>query len=155
MPHIYLTLLQPKCIPQDKYVAIVISNLHTDPSHLPVLYGGVIICTKCGSTALNKLVNLSGNCQGTCEDNKSYGSIDLKRYNKGKAPLGYPNWPYNKLFASHTQMIRSIQSQFNGSAHSFCMPAQDPSVSDGEDSINGDVDVSLNGSATSGSSSSE
>lgn len=120
-----------------------------------MLYGGAIMCTKCGSSALNKLVHLRGNCQGTSDDNKSYGNINIERYNEGKPPLGYPNWPYNTALPSHTQVIKSIQSHLKVSAHSYRMPTQDPSISDGEDSINGDANVSLHGSTTSGRSSSE
>jgi len=81
----------------------------------------------------------------------------VRRYHKGKAPLGYPDWPYTKNLPSHAKIIKSTQSQMRGQGPTFCMLAQDPSESEGEDSINGDglSDVSLHGNTKSGSSCSD
>lgn len=153
-PHVF-DCVKSKCIPQDKFVSIAIGNKHTHPSHQPVLCGGVIICTKCGSTALNKIVNLSETCQGRDNNKYLYESVNIKKYNKGKASLGYPEWPYGKLLPSHIQILKSIQSQMKGVPHPwFCMPPLDPSDSEGEDNINGLSDVSLDGDTSDGSSSS-
>lgn len=115
--------VKSKFLPQDEYVSIAIGRQHTHPSHRPVLYGEIIICTRRGSTALNRIVNLSETCQGKDEDKYPYGNVNIRRYDKGKAPLGYPDWPYGKLLPSHTQILKSIQSQIKGVQHlSFCMP---------------------------------
>jgi len=146
--------VESKCCPQDKYISIAIGHQHTHPSHQPVMHERVIICTKCGSTALNKIVNLSNNCAGIDEDRYSYGSVNVRSYNRGEAPLDSPDWPYDKLLPAHVQTLRSIQSQMKGvDPPSFCMPVQDPSDSDGKDP-EGLSDVSLHGDTSDWSSSS-
>jgi len=65
-------------IPGDRYVSLAIGNYHTHPSHQIVLHGGVLFCTKCGSSAVNKIINLKGTCHGTHEDDYLYGSNSLK-----------------------------------------------------------------------------
>ena len=152
-PHIY-DFIKARCAPVDKYISIAIGYQHTHPSHCPVKYGGVIICTKCGSTALNKIVNLSETCPGVDSNKYSYGNVNIRRYNRGLSPLGYPDWPYGKLLPSHVQIIKSIQSQMKGvPIPTFARPALEPSDSEGED-IENASDVSLHGDTTDGSSSS-
>lgn len=47
-----------KCIPCNSYVSLAVGNLHTHPSHQIVVYGGVLFCTTCGSSAVNKVIEL-------------------------------------------------------------------------------------------------
>jgi len=132
-PHVF-DFIKPKCSSQDRFVSIAIGqqHRHNHPIGLRcmVSYGGVIICTRSGSTALNKIVNLSETCQERDADKYSYGHVNVMRYNKGKAPLGYLDWASGRLLPSHTQILKSIQSQMKGvQRSSFCMPPLDPSDS--------------------------
>jgi len=85
-------------ITEDIFVSYAIGNWHTHPSHHIVMSGGYLLCVKCGSTAL-KMTNLKYTCTGSPATldatGHSHGSTNIKRYNKGKAPLGNPVWPYN------------------------------------------------------------
>lgn len=153
VPYIY-DFIKSRCAPSDHYVSIAIGFQHTHPSHCPVKYGGVIICTKCGSTALNKIVNLSETCLGLDDNKYSYGNVNIGRYKRGLSPLGYPDWPYGRLLPSHIQILKSIHSQMKGvPIPTFARPPPEPSESEGED--NNMSDVSLHGDTTDGSSSSE
>ena len=70
-------------------------NWHTHPSHNIVLYGGVCICVKCGATEMSKVQNLKYACTGLVPLDvpyqQSHGEANIKRYNKGRAPLGFPD----------------------------------------------------------------
>jgi len=47
------------CLTEEKYMSFALGNLHTHPSHHVVLYGGVLLCRQCGSTGVNKAINLN------------------------------------------------------------------------------------------------
>jgi len=112
--------MSSKCIPEDKYITYAIGNWHTHPSHNIVLYGGVYFCVKCGSAALNKIQNLKYACEGIEPDKRkikphqSHGEANIKRYNKGRSPLGFLDWPYNKFEISHDTVMNNIQGQLRG-----------------------------------------
>lgn len=92
------------CVPEDAYVSSAIGNWHTHDSHHIALYGGILFCVKWGSIALNTIINLEYACPGSVAAldglDHAHGAASIKRNNEGRAPLGYPNWPYNKFEVS-------------------------------------------------------
>lgn len=91
------------------------------PTHNIILYGGVYLCVKCGSTAMNKIQNLKFACPGLAlvpekelSHQHSHGEANIKRYNKGRGPLGFPEWPYNKFEVSHDTVMNNINGQLGG-----------------------------------------
>jgi len=128
-----------------------------------VLYGGVFLCVKCGSTALNKIQNLKDVCNGNKGfgdplRQQSHGESNIKRYKKGKAPLGYPNWPYNKYdISDETQeansIMKNIRGQLNGIAHEIVAPPSPEQDSDDSvDSVSSTTEEALSSSGDSSSS---
>ena len=49
------------CIINETYMSHAIGKAHTHPSHSIIIYGGVLFCLKCGSTGVNKAINLKIN----------------------------------------------------------------------------------------------
>ena len=144
------------CIPKDKYMSYSIGNWHTHPSHDIVLYGGVFLCVKCGSTALNKIQNLKDVCYGNEGFGdpltpQSHGESNIKRYKKGKAPLGYPDWPYNKYDISDETVMKNIRGQLNGIAHEIVAPPSPEQDSEVE-SLSSTTEEALSSSGDSSSS---
>jgi len=45
---------------------------------------------------------------------QSHGEANIKRYDKGRGPLGFPNWPYNKFEISHDTVMHNINGQLGG-----------------------------------------
>ena len=77
---------------------------YTHPTHSVVIYGGVFMCTSCGATAKNKLVKLHAPCFPVKPPSKC---ANLRAYLAGRAPAGFPNWPYPKLtFCQYTVLGR-------------------------------------------------
>jgi len=89
------------------------------------MYGGVLVCKRCGSTSINKLRNLSNRFRGAHEDDHLYGSTYIRRYNKGRAPLGHPIWPYNEFGISHEAIINNSQTQLNNTSNAFMKPSDE------------------------------
>lgn len=122
--------------PQNVYPPIVLCPLlweicthtHTHHTSLCCMEGASLY--QMWLAAMNKLVNLKGAGKGALEDEYLYGITNIKKYNKDRVPLGYPGWPYNKFNISHDAVIKALRGQMNGIAHSFCMPAPEPSDSE-------------------------
>ena len=101
------------CLTEEKYMSFAVGNLHTHPSHHVVLYGGVLLCTQCGSTGVNKAINLNRPCVPAKQDLNQYGLDNINRYDAGKPPRGFPAWPYNKIKLSHKVFIKTFQSKLD------------------------------------------
>jgi len=86
--HVF-AFIASKCIPKDKIVSLAIGSLHTHPPHTIVLYGGVLICTQCGSTARSKLIKLQHKCFGKGSETGVHCLDNLERYSQGRAPRVY------------------------------------------------------------------
>ena len=76
-------------------------------------YMVVFFCVKCGSTGVNKAINLKNPCRSAKEDIYLYGLNNLHRYDLGKAPAGFPKWPYNRFKQSQEQFLRSWNAQLD------------------------------------------
>jgi len=70
----------------------------------------------CGATAVNKLVKLFDPC---CP----FSSGQLNFYKAGKAPQGFPDWPFKQINTSYTSAISKVQGQVNSLA-TFYMEQQ-------------------------------
>ena len=101
------------CIINETYMSYAIGNAHTHPSHSVIIYGGVLLCVKCGSTGVNKAINLKNPCRSAKEDIYLYGLNNLNRYDLGKAPAGFPKWPYNKFKQSQQSFLRSWNAKLD------------------------------------------
>ena len=101
------------CLVEEKYMSYAIGNLHTHPTHQVVLYGGVLFCKQCGSTGVNKAINLNNPCIPARQDLNQYGLDNINKYDLGRAPRGFPNWPYNKIKMSQKVFIKTFQSQLD------------------------------------------
>lgn len=97
------------CLEEEEYMSYAIGNMHSHPSHQIVLYGGVLFCKQCGSTGVNKAVNLSRPCIPARRDLNQYGLDNIKRYDAGKPPRGFPAWPYNKVKLAQKVFLDSWQ----------------------------------------------
>ena len=77
------------------------------------MYGGVLICTKCGSTARNKLIKLQHKCNGNGPETGEHGLDHIGRFAAGRAPRGYKKWPYNHFKLPDIEVQRNVQNQVN------------------------------------------
>jgi len=77
--------------------------------------------------------------------------IFITRYNKGRAPAGYPGWPYNNFGVSHDVVVRNIQGQLDGISNAFKQPEPDTS----DDSWSSQSGASADELSSSGDSSAE
>jgi len=77
------------------------------------MYGGVLMCTKCGSTARNKLIKLQHLCYGNGPETGTHGLDNIERYAAGRAPRGYSTWPFNHFKLSDIEIHRNVQNQVN------------------------------------------
>lgn len=101
------------CFPEDKIVSLAVGKLHIHPSHTILMYGGVLMCTKCGSTARNKLIKLQHKCFGNGPETGEHGLDNLERYAAGRAPRGYKKWPYNHFKLSDIEIHSNVQNDVN------------------------------------------
>ena len=101
------------CFPEDKIVSLAVGKLHTHPTHAIIMYGGVLMCTKCGSTARNRLVKLQHKCFGNGPETGEHGLDNIERYAAGRAPRGYKKWPYNHFKLSDIEIHRNVQNEVN------------------------------------------
>ena len=93
------------------------------------IYGGVYICTTCGNTAHNKVLQL----RQPCSRPKALGKVNLRAYEKGSAPRGFPDWPYKQISSMHDVVIENIQGHINNIARAYTLQAaapQSPSASE-------------------------
>ena len=70
---------------------------------------------------MNQIQNLKFACPGLAlvsdkelPHQHSHGEANIKRYNKGRGPLGFPEWPYNKFEVSHDTVMNNINGQLGG-----------------------------------------
>ena len=101
------------CLSEEKYMSYAIGNLHTHPSHQVVLYGGVLFCKQCGSTGVNKAINLNNPCIPARQDLNQYGLDNINKYDLGRAPRGFPKWPYNKIKLSQKVFLKTFQNRLD------------------------------------------
>ena len=101
------------CLTEEKYMSYAVGNMHTHPSHQVVLYGGVLLCNQCGSTGVNKAINLNRPCVPARQDLSQYGLDNITRYDAGKPPSGFPAWPYNKVKLSQKVFLNSWQTKLD------------------------------------------
>jgi len=122
-------------------------------THTPqqvVLYGGVLLCKQCGSTGVNKAINLNRPCIPARQDLNQYGLDNINRYDAGKPSRGFPAWPYNKIKLSQKVFIKTFQSQSDmlqakqlKLAQEELEPSEPSWPSDNSDSVSIQCDVSL------------
>ena len=113
--------MSSKCIPEDEFVSLAIGKWHTHPSHSLVLYGRVMLCIKCGSTALNKIVNLNHVCLGATPDTGTHSLINLRRYSQGRAPSEFLGRPFRTYKTVQNDIIRNIQHQVDMMSNIFSL----------------------------------
>jgi len=127
--------IKSSCVPREQYKSFAIGNLHTHPSHNVVIYGGVLFCTKCGCTGVNKAEDLVSNCKNILKPADIYGQNNIKRYKKGKSPAGFPNWPYDKFLVSDRTIIKSINSAVVNMRAKMLQRVEQEPESDNESSV--------------------
>jgi len=70
--------LESPCLPREYSISYMIGNNHTHSSHNIEIYGGVYIyiyiCTTCGNTAHNKVLQL----RKPCSRPKAHGKVNLR-----------------------------------------------------------------------------
>ena len=71
------------------------------------MHGGVYICTKCGATAAKKPIKLAK----TCVQPTSHGKYNKEAYLDGKAPAGFPGWPYKMIHLRENGVVNNVQYQ--------------------------------------------
>jgi len=100
----------------------MIGNNHTHSTHSIKIYGGVYICTTCGNTAHNKVLEL----RKSCTRPKAHGQANLRAYKRGVAPRGFPDWPYKQIFSMHDVVLENIQGHINNIARAYTWQATAP-----------------------------
>jgi len=70
------------------------------------IYIYIYMCTKCGSTGSRKLIKLSK----PCENPSQTGEYNLKAYLRGKAPAGYPGWPYKEIYLMENVILKKCSN---------------------------------------------
>lgn len=110
--------------------------------HDVVLHGGVFIytyiyiCTSCGNTASNKIIKL----RLPCTRPMTHGLYNLRAYAKGRAPRGFPQWPYRSVHSSDKVVFENIQGQINNIAKAYALQKQIPeSMSESENTSDDDI----------------
>jgi len=117
MPNNLLNLLEAPCIPQIKHISYPVLNIFPHPTHHVILYSGFYFCAACGATAVNKLIKLYGPwCIPLRRGPLNY---NLKAYKAGKAPQGFPGWPYMHLHGAHTSVAEGVRRQIDSLAASY------------------------------------
>jgi len=101
-----LDILQAPCIPECKHISYPVGNLFTHVTHSVVIYGGVFFCTACGATAKNKLVKLDRPCMPV----RHGTNYNLTAYKFGRAPAGFPGWPYKHVTSCLANVRGTIQA---------------------------------------------
>lgn len=86
-----------------------VGKRHTHHTHKISLYGGVYICTSCGATAAKKLIKLSR----PCVKQTSHGKYNRDAYRDGKAPAGFPDWPYKQIHLRENVIVNNVQFQID------------------------------------------
>ena len=125
--------------------------IYTHPSHTIVLYGGVLLCTGCGSTARNKLIKLQHECYAKGPETGVHGLDNLDRYSQGRPPRGYASkWPFNVFKLSDLEIMHNIQNQVNLVPRPVLPPTPNYKSSDLADEDNNPINID---SCSSGSSS--
>lgn len=137
------------CLIEEEYMSYAIGNLHTHPSHQVVLYGGVLFCKQCGSTGVNKAINLNRPCTPARQDLSQYGLDNIKRYDASKLPSGFPAWPYNKVKLAQKVFLKTWQTKLDLLQAKQSKLAQEPEPSESWPSDNSDS-VSIHSSLSSG-----
>ena len=75
--------------------------------------GVSFFCKQCGSTGVNKAINLSRPCIPARQDLNQYGLENIKKYDAGRAPSGFPAWPYNKVRLSQKVFFDTWQAKLD------------------------------------------
>ena len=147
-PHVF-EILKAACVPELKHISYPVGNRSTHPTHSIVLYGGVFMCTACGATAVNKLIKLYDPCFP-----HRYGPLpfNLRAYKAGRAPAGFPLWPYKQIHEYTTSLRHTVQAKVND--FDCFQRNQAQSVSSDDESLYSnsevvDVPRSLSGSSSS------
>ena len=68
--------------------------------------GGVFFCTVCGSFAKIKLVKLDDPCMLV----RHSANFNLKAYKFGRAPAGFPDWPYKHVTMCRTTVLGTVRA---------------------------------------------
>ena len=106
-PHIF-EVLRAACVPELKHISYPVVNMFTHLTHSIVLYGGVFMYIACGSTTVNKLIKLFDPCFP-----HTYGPLpyNLRAYKAGRAPAGFPLWPYKRIHEYTTSLRYTGQAK--------------------------------------------
>jgi len=139
------------CFPEDKLVSLAVGKLHTHPSHTVIMYGGVLMCTKCGSTARNKLIKLQHVCYGNGPETGAHGLDNIERYAAGRTPRGYSKWPYNHFKLSDIEIQLNVQNQVNKVPLPILPGTPKYESSCGSDTDDSDINEDLSSSGSSSS----
>lgn len=107
--------LATTCHPPDQQWSVAIGNRHTHPSHRLRPYGGVYICTRCGSVAREVIKNLGKPCINLekHEEPTPGGKINLRAYAANRPPQGCKGWPYSSLDQMELCIRRRVQQAVN------------------------------------------
>ena len=90
------------------------------------------MCRKCGGTSANKLIKLVT----ACKQSTTQGDRNLKAFAKGRAPEGFPGWPYPKLNKPGQDILENIQRQIHHIQDIYdTQHVQTDTESDSEDTV--------------------
>ena len=98
--------IKSSCLPTQHNYCFAVGHQHTHHSHRMVIYGGIYMCTKCGSTGSRKLMQLSRECKPP----KTRGQQNIDAYAAGTSPAGYNNWPYKRVHLDENIAVNNVQT---------------------------------------------
>ena len=109
--------------------------------HSILLYGGVYLCKVCGATAPHKLTSLSKPC---CRPSQ-HGKLNVKAYQKGTKPRGFPNWLHKKVNLMETSSWK-YKHKINNMQNTYLHQSKYPESE--QDGIDIDEQVASNDGAS-------
>ena len=111
-------------------MSYAVGNLHWHHSHRVKLYGGIYMCTSCGGTGSRKLIKLNRKCKKPTQK----GKANINAYKVGKAPAGYPGWPYKRVHLMENEILNNIQHKVNQTRREYAHQYENPTTIEGSDS---------------------
>jgi len=119
-------------------MSYAVGKLHTHHSHRICLYGGIYLCTKCGNTSAKKLIKL----QAECKKPKAHGRYNLRSYERGTKPRGFPEWPLKKVHLIDTVIYNNMQMKVNAMHKKYAQQYEHPESEHNSDEAEEDENAS-------------
>jgi len=99
--------IESSCLPPEYTMTYAVGKRHAHHTHKISLHGGVYLCMSCGATAAKKLVKLARPCFRPT----SHGKYNREAYISGRAPAGFPDWPYKQIYLREDVIVNNVQFQ--------------------------------------------